>query len=255
MREQACNATPKYLILSVALAALPFTYSLAQETTPQPPQPEAQEAAPTAEDELRPQPELGPRLLDDISEEARNIRRQQLKEITNPVLPPVPPSVKKQMFDTMAAVSPMSMRDMFNFMTSKKKVAEGITFDEAIESMEIKANDVNFKKVGHNMFWRDVGAISGLPTLRVEVLQFCDATVGRSMLDYSPEFVIFIPCRIAILEDADGDIWLMTLDWDVSWLAMAWHPDSKLDEELTQEAIRLRDAMEQIMHAGATGEW
>ncbi|MDH3379956.1 MAG: DUF302 domain-containing protein, partial [Gammaproteobacteria bacterium] len=199
--------------------------------------------------------ELGPRLLKDVSEEAQIVRRQQLKQSTSPVLPPVPAPVKKQMFDSMAAVSGMSMRDLFNFMTAKKKAKEGLTFDEVIESMEIKANDVNFKKVGHNQFWKDVSAISGLPTLRVEILQFCDATVGRSMLDYSPEFVIFIPCRIAVLEDAEGDIWLMTMDWDVSWLAMAWHPESQLDEKLKQEAIRIRDAMAEIMQAGATGEW
>ncbi len=255
MQKKTHRSQFKYQVLIAAVVTLPFTCLQAQETQEQADEPPSEETAVTVEDELRPQPELGPRLLSDISEEAQAVRRQQLKESTHPVLPPVPAAMKKQMFDAMSAVSGMSMRELFNFMTSKKKVAEGITFDEVIESMEIKANDVNFKKVGHNMFWRDVGAISGLPTLRVEVLQFCDATVGRSMLDYSPEFVIFIPCRIAALEDADGAIWVMTLDWDVSWLAMAWHPDSQLDEGLKQEAIRIRDAMEQIMHAGATGEW
>ncbi len=255
MREKTYTTIAKHLILFAALTVLPLTHPLAQETTEQPEQSETEEPATTVEDELSPQPELGPRLLSDISEEAQAVRRQQLKESTHPVLPPVPAAMKKQMFDAMSAVSGMSMRELFNFMTSKKKVAEGITFDEVIESMEIKANDVNFKKVGHNMFWRDVGAISGVPTLRVEVLQFCDATVGRAMLDYSPEFVIFIPCRIAVLEDANADLWVMTLDWDVSWLALAWHPDSQLGVELKQEAIRIRDAMEEIMHAGATGEW
>ena len=57
------------------------------------------------------------------------------------------------------------------------------------------------------------------------------------------------------MEDATGEIWIMTLDWDVSWLSMAWHPDSILPEDLKQDAIRIRDAMEEIMHAGATGEW
>ena len=255
MREKSRITLAKHLILFAALTTLPFSLLVAQETTEQTTESQSEEAATTVEDELRPQSELGPRLLSDVSEEAQEILRKQLKESTHPVLPPVPAAMKKQMFDSMTAVSGMSMRELFNFMTSKKKVAEGITFDEVVESMEIKANDVNFKKVGHSQFWKDVSAISGLPTLRVEVLHFCDATVGRAMLDYSPEFVIFIPCRIAVLEDAEGDIWVMTLDWDVSWLAMAWHPDSKLEEGLKQEAIRLRDAMEEIMHAGATGEW
>ena len=45
------------------------------------------------------------------------------------------------------------------------------------------------------------------------------------------------------------------LDWDVSWLAKAWHPDTQLPEQLKQDAIRIRDAMEEIMNAGAKGEW
>ena len=94
-----------------------------------------------------------------------------------------------------------------------------------------------------------------MPALRIEVLQFCDAIVGRRMIDFSPEFSIFIPCRITVLEDATGEIWLMTLDWDVSWLARAWQPGSKLDPDLVRDAIRIRDAMTQIMEAGAIGYW
>ncbi len=206
-------------------------------------------------EELQAKPELGPRLVSDLSPEAEKIRRDQLRRRQKPVLPSVPAETKAAWFTSMMASSPMSMRDMFNIMTAKKKVVEGMSFDEVIESMEIKANELNFKKVGHNEFWRDVGAITGLPTTRLEVLQFCDALVGRRMLDYSPEFVIFIPCRIALYEDANGDIWLMTLDWDVTWLSLAWHPDSQLDEALKRDAVRIRDVMEKIMHAGATGEW
>lgn len=209
----------------------------------------------TVEEELKPHPELGSRLLSDLSPEAAKIRRQQLMEKMTPVAPPVPSRIKKQLYDQMAALSGMSMKDLFNFMAAKKKAKEGVTFDEVIESMEIKANDVNFKKVGHNQFWKDVSAISGMATNRVEILQFCDAIVGQRMLEFSPEFSIFIPCRITVFEEPDGDIWLMMLDWDVSWLSMAWHPDSELPEDLKQDAIRIRDAMEAIMEAGANAEW
>lgn len=218
-------------------------------------QQQSQEVPESVAEELEPKPELGARLLRDVSEEAQKIRRKQLLQSTRPVMAPVPQEVKKSMYDTLASVSGMSMTDLFNFMTAKRKVAKDVSFDDVVEAMDLKANEVNFKKVGHSMFWKDVGAVSGLPTLRVEILQYCDAVIGRRMLDYSPEFSIFIPCRITVLEDASGDIWLMTLDWDVSWLAMAWQPDSKLDDQLKQDAIRIRDAMDDIMEAGATGEW
>lgn len=217
---------------------------------------EAPEKQPmTVEEELMPRPELGDRSIDALSEEAQKVLRERYLANSSRVMPPVPVEQKKMWFQQLMSMSAMSMRDLFNMMTSKLKVDEGISFDDVIEAMDLKANDVNFKKVGHNKFWKDVSAISGIPALRVEILQYCDATVGRRMLDYSPEFVIFIPCRIAVMEDASGDIWLMTMDWDVSWLAMAWHPDSKLNDQLRKDALRIRDAMEQIMQAGAKGEW
>jgi uncharacterized protein (DUF302 family) len=209
----------------------------------------------TVEEELTPQPKLGDRDMSVLSPEADKILRERYMKESNRVMPPVPRETKKAMFDQMLAATPMSMRDLFNFMTAKRKAKKGLKFNEILEAMELKANDMNFKKVGHNKFWKDVSAITGLPTPRVEVLQFCDAMVGRRMLNYSPEFVVFIPCRIAVYEDASGDIWLMTLDWDVSWLARAWHPDSNLPKELVEDAKRIRNAMDAIMNAGANGEW
>lgn len=209
----------------------------------------------TVDEELQPRPELGDRSMDVLSPEADKILRERYMNESNRVMPPVPRVNKKAIFDQMMTTNPMSMRDLFNFMTAKKKAKKGLSFDDILEAMDLKANDVNFKKVGHNKFWKDVSSITGLPTPRVEVLQYCDAMVGRRMLNYSPEFVVFIPCRIAVYEDANGDIWLMTLDWDVSWLARAWHPDSKLPKELVEDAIRIRDAMNAIMDAGANGEW
>ena len=210
---------------------------------------------PEVAEELAPQMDKGPRLIEELSETAQQVRRKQLMETSNRVMPPVPPEQKKAVFDQMVGMSSMSMRDLFNFMTFKLKANDDLTFDDVIEAMELTANEVNFKKVGHNEFWRDVSANSGLATLRVEILQFCDATVGRRMLDFSPEFSIFIPCRITVMEDATGEIWLMTMDWDVSWLAKAWQPGSKLPPDLVEDAKRIRDAMTEIMQAGASGDW
>ena len=47
----------------------------------------------------------------------------------------------------------------------------------------------------------------------------------------------------------------MTLDWDVTWLTLAWHPDSQIDSELKKNGLRIRNAMKSIMEAGASGDW
>jgi len=33
-----------------------------------------------------------------------------------------------------------------------------------------------------------------------------------------PESIVYLPCRIAVMEDAQKNVWLLTLDWDTAWL-------------------------------------
>ncbi len=179
----------------------------------------------------------------------------QQEWVPNTVTEEFPPEARAVMMQNMGAANPWSLRQVFSFMTLKMKAEAGLEFDDVIEAMDSRAVEENLKKSGHNMVWKEVEAKTGEPTPRFEILQYCDALVARMVLDYSPEFSIFLPCRISVLEDAVGDIWLMTLDWDVSWLAFTWHPDSQLDEELKENGRRIRNAMVSIMEAGASGEW
>jgi uncharacterized protein (DUF302 family) len=162
---------------------------------------------------------------------------------------------KRNLYQSMMMFSPLSLRDMISIMADKMPVADDVSFDDAIESMRLRANEINFKFVGHSPLWKDVAAITGEETPRVEIFNFCDAMVARKILDYAPEFVIFIPCRIALLEDAQGKIWVMTLDWDVNWLNLAQNPNSVLDEELRADAKRIRDGMRYIMEGAASGDF
>ena len=155
----------------------------------------------------------------------------------------------------LGAANPWSLRQVINFMTLKMKAQDGLTFDDVLDAMDSRAVEENLKKTGHNMVWKEVEARTGEPAPRFEILQYCDALIASIVLDYSPEFSIFLPCRISVLEDAAGEIWLMTLDWDVSWLALTWHPDSQIDQELKENGRRIRDVMVAIMEAGAAGEW
>lgn len=162
---------------------------------------------------------------------------------------------KRNLYQSLMMLSPLSLRDMISIMADKMPVAEDVSFDDAIDSMKLRANEINFKFVGHSPLWKDITAITGEETPRVEIFNFCDAMVARKVLDYAPEFVVFIPCRIALIEDAAGKIWVMTLDWNVNWLNLAQNPNSVLDEELRAEAIRIRDGIRYIMEGAATGDF
>ena len=60
---------------------------------------------------------------------------------------------------------------------------------------------------------------------------------------------------VAILEDADRKLWVMTLDWDIGWLDYVQNPNSALDVGLRREAKRIRDALHYIMEGAATGDF
>jgi uncharacterized protein (DUF302 family) len=173
----------------------------------------------------------------------------------NTVSDSISDEAKRNLYQSLMMLSPLSLRDMISIMADKMLVAEDVSFDDAIESMKLRANEINFKFVGHSPLWKDVAAITGEDTPRVEIFSFCDAMVARKVLDFAPEFIVFIPCRIALIEDAEGQIWVMTLDWNVNWLNLAQNPNSVLDKELREEAIRIREGIRYIMEGAATGDF
>jgi uncharacterized protein (DUF302 family) len=154
----------------------------------------------------------------------------------------------------MANMMQMDAREAMNYFAVKYKAKPGLSFDDVVQSMMLRANQVNLKYVGNNLMWKDFQAVlgdTGAP--RVEVFSFCDIAVGRELLKIIPEMVVFLPCRIAVMEDADKNIWVLMLDWDVTWLDMAGK-QMGLTPELRKGAQEIRQKMENVMRAGANGE-
>jgi uncharacterized protein (DUF302 family) len=88
---------------------------------------------------------------------------------------------------------------------------------------------------------------------RIEVFSFCDIAVGRDLLRVIPEMAVFLPCRIAVMEDADKNIWVMTLDWDLIWLDQAGK-QAGITPELREGARVVREKLDSVMRAGANGD-
>lgn len=173
----------------------------------------------------------------------------------NKVSPGVSREAKKNAFQTAMAVSPLSMRDMISIMADKIPVDESVSWDDAVEAMKLRANEINFKFVGSSPLWKEIEAVTGQPSARVEMFRFCDAATARKILDVVPEFVIFLPCMIALIEDGEGKLWVMTLDWDVGWLDFSQNRNSHLSKDLREDAVRIREAIAFIMEGAATGEF
>ncbi|MGO9444157.1 MAG: DUF302 domain-containing protein [Thiobacillaceae bacterium] len=160
----------------------------------------------------------------------------------------------QMMIPMMSNMMHMSMPDAMNWFTYKIKAKPGLSFDDVVQSMMLRANQDNFKFVGSNLMWKDFKAVLNDQTApRIEVYSFCDIAVGRDLLRISPEMVVFLPCRIAVMEDADKNIWVLTLDWDLNWIA-GYESQMGITPELAKDARDIRTRMLDIMQAAANGD-
>lgn len=181
--------------------------------------------------------------------------RPKEEVVPNTMRESISPEARANFAGSLMAVNPFSMQEMVAMMAVKYPAKEGLSFDDVVEAMKLKANEVNFKLVGHNPLWKDILAITGkTETPRVEFFTFCDAVIAREILDLSLEFAIFLPCRIAVVEDAYKKIWVLTLDWDVRWLDTSKNPN-KMSASLREKSIMVREAIDKIMRAGANGDF
>ncbi|MCU0933070.1 MAG: DUF302 domain-containing protein [Thiobacillaceae bacterium] len=211
----------------------------------------AQQAAAPANPYLQHVPiTAGPMVLP-VSPGGRGTRPYEMSRI-------VPPEEKdklmKQMMPMMGTMTRMDVKDVMNLMAIKYKAKDGLTFDDVKQSMELRANQLNFKKVGESPMWKDIQAVLGdKDAPRMEVYHYCDIAAGREVLKYAPESIVYLPCRIAIMEDADKKIWVLTLDWNTAWLDSISGKMGAPDE-LMKQAKDIRDKMDVIMRAAAEGE-
>ncbi len=160
----------------------------------------------------------------------------------------------QMMLPFMTTLVRMDMADAMNYFARKYKAKEGLSFDDVKESLFLRANQLNFKFVGENLMWKDFRAVLGdTEAPRIEVYSFCDIAVGRDLLKISPEFIVFLPCRIAVMEDADKNIWVLMLDWNMDWIA-GYERQLGITDELWKGAIEINRKMDEIMRAAAAGE-
>jgi uncharacterized protein (DUF302 family) len=132
----------------------------------------------------------------------------------------------------------------------KMAIDRGVSLDEAAESMRLRANALNLKLVAELPLSKQVEAVTGKPQRTVTIFQFCDAVTAMELIDLSMDFATYMPCRIALIEDANGQGWLIMTDINVDLVAK----EKKLQKELTERIKAVRNGLIEIMKAGAKGE-
>jgi cytochrome c553/uncharacterized protein (DUF302 family) len=131
---------------------------------------------------------------------------------------------------------------------AQMEVKKGLKPDDAIQAMLSKAAELNMKLVGQQYVSKELEE-RGQKSPYLTILQFCDPDDARTMVVHNPIYASYMPCRIAMVEDKEGNLWLMMLSLD-----MLINSDL-LPPEVVEIAIRVNQTMLEIMVAGATGEF
>ena len=132
----------------------------------------------------------------------------------------------------------------------KIPVAEDLSPEDVEETMRFVANEHNFKNVGELPLSDQVAVMTGEEQRFWKIYMFCDPLTAARMLDYSDAFSAYLPCRIALVEDKTGQLWLYTLNMDIMI-----HGGKELPPELFEEANRVKDIILDIMNRGAEGDF
>ncbi|MBT2970086.1 MAG: hypothetical protein B6D72_15080 [gamma proteobacterium symbiont of Ctena orbiculata] len=132
----------------------------------------------------------------------------------------------------------------------KIPVAEDLTWEDVEETMKFVANEHNMANVGELPLYKDIEAKLGTEYRFVKIYLFCDSLIAAKMLDYSDAYSAYLPCRITLLEDHQGKLWLMALNMD-----MMIYGGKPLPPELKEQALQVKEYILDIMNRGASGEF
>jgi len=127
------------------------------------------------------------------------------------------------------------------------QVLDSVSFDDAVESLKLRANQQNLKFVGVNQIYKEIASLTGKPAKRMEIFNFCDGLTANKMLNADPLMIAFMPCRIAILEDMQGKRWVISMMMDIKLI-------QAMPDDTRKSAEHVMEAMKDMMVAASKGD-
>jgi len=127
------------------------------------------------------------------------------------------------------------------------QIQDGVSFEDAVVSLKLRANQHNLKFVGASPLYKEVEALTGKPAKRMEIFSFCDGLVAQQMIGSDPLMISFMPCRIAMVEDTQGKRWIISMMMDDAMIRA-------LPDDLRKNAERVMKAMKDMMLAASNGD-
>lgn len=130
---------------------------------------------------------------------------------------------------------------------ARVQIRDGISFDDAVDSLKLRANQHNLKFVGASPLYKEIEALTGKPAKRMEIFSFCDGLTAQQMIATNLLMISFMPCRIAMVEDAQGKRWIISMMMDEAMMRA-------LPADIRKNAERVMNAMKDMMLAASNGD-
>ena len=132
----------------------------------------------------------------------------------------------------------------------KVQVEDDLTIEDVDETIKAVANELNIKNVGELPLSEQVEAMSGEKSRFFKIYMFCNAMTAAQMLAYSDAYSAYLPCRVSLVEDKQGKLWLYSLNMD----AMIYG-GKPLPPALKEEAMGVKAIILEILNRGAEGDF
>jgi len=150
-----------------------------------------------------------------------------------------------KMFDTVLVTG-----DAAKAMIRKVKIADDVTNADVKEALGSLATAYGIKAVGFLPLSDEIDAQTGSKRKTIEIYSYCNPLTAGTMVDYSMAFGAFLPCRIALMEDPNGDRWLYAMAMEL--MIEGGHT---LKPDMLKKANLVRTTIYGMMDLAAEGEF
>ncbi len=141
------------------------------------------------------------------------------------------------------------------------KVADDVTNEDIEEAMESIATAESIRSVGMlplsemvELQTNPTGVTKAHPDFKAQrylkIYQYCSPRTAMTMVDHSDAFSAYLPCRLAVIEDKQGQRWIYTLDMD-----FMIYGGAPLPPKLLKKALEVKRIMNAIQDGGAAGDF
>lgn len=142
-------------------------------------------------------------------------------------------------------------------LVTRLRAAPGLDRERVIAAMRERAEELGIMLVQNHPVSEVLNqmdlpgenpATRPAPFPYMEIFEFCDMEVAGRLLAHDPNYLVHIPCRIGLYQDATGQLWLISMNLD-----LLIHGSRDMPAKIKNRALAVQDGLLKIMAAGAEG--